>query len=209
MNPSEEKLSKALRELAAISPQEAPAEVGMMLVGAFRRHHRRRYQAQIASVVAVAACLVLFIGWFWTQKRADSNTAVIPPPQTVQQPATSQVASTPQGGSTGAEGATPVQAQARHSRRSGSRPLRRSAPSQAVHAAQPPVEQFVVLPFFDPDVPVGQSRMVRLEVPGASLRLVGYPVDEELAERRVVTDILLAQDGTPYAMRLVRTKAIH
>jgi hypothetical protein len=209
MNPSEEKLSKALRELAAVSPQEAPVEVGVMLAGAFRRHHRRRRQARIASVAAVAACLAIFIGWFWTQNRADSHTAVTKPSQRVQQPTPPQVASTPQGGSTGAEGATPVQAQARRSRRSGSRPVRRSTPSQAADAVQPSGGQFVVLPLFDPDVPVGQSRMVRLEVPGASLRLVGYPVDEELAERRVVTDILLAQDGTPYAMRLVRTKAIH
>jgi hypothetical protein len=209
MNPSEEKLSKALRELAAVSPQEAPAEIGMTLASAFRRHHRRRRQGRIASVAALAACLALFVGWRWTHNRADSHTGVSNTPQKVQQPATSQVASTLQGGSTGADGAGQVRAQARRGRRSESKPVRRSTPSQAVHAAQPPVEQFVVLPLFDPDVPVGQSRMVRLEVPGASLRLVGYPVDEELAERRVVTDILLTQDGTPYAMRLVRTRAIH
>ena len=79
---------------------------------------------------------------------------------------------------------------------------------KAPHAEQTDTARFVALPIFDPDIPVGQSRVVRLELPGSALRLVGYPVDEELSERRVVTDVLLSQDGTPYAVRLVRTRAV-
>jgi hypothetical protein len=47
--------------------------------------------------------------------------------------------------------------------------------------------------------------MVRLDLPGRALQLVGFPVSEEIAERRVLADVLLAQDGTPFALRLVKS----
>jgi hypothetical protein len=47
--------------------------------------------------------------------------------------------------------------------------------------------------------------MVRLDLPGRALQLVGFPVSEDIADRRVIADVLLAQDGTPYALRLVRS----
>jgi hypothetical protein len=66
---------------------------------------------------------------------------------------------------------------------------------------------FVALPTFDPSIPTGPSRVVRLDLPGSALQLIGYPVDEELLERRVLTDILVGQDGMPYAVRLVQTRS--
>ena len=50
----------------------------------------------------------------------------------------------------------------------------------------------------------GDAQIVRLELTGADLRLVGAPVAEDLSDRRLLADIVLAADGTPYAVRLVR-----
>jgi hypothetical protein len=51
--------------------------------------------------------------------------------------------------------------------------------------------------------------MVRMDLPGSALQLIGYPVDEELLERRVLTDVLVGQDGMPYAVRFVQTRTSH
>jgi hypothetical protein len=80
--------------------------------------------------------------------------------------------------------------------------------SHAVAPAVVAAGDFVALPMFDPAIPIGQSRMVRLDLPGSALQLIGYPVDEELLERRVLTDVLVGQDGVPYAVRLVQTRTI-
>jgi hypothetical protein len=71
-----------------------------------------------------------------------------------------------------------------------------------------PVEtvDFVALPSFDPAIPVGESRMVRMDLPGSALQLIGYPVDGQLLDRRILTDVLVGQDGMPYAVRLVNTR---
>ena len=68
--------------------------------------------------------------------------------------------------------------------------------------------QFVALPTFDPAIPIDHLEMVRVDLPGRALRLVGFPVSEEVADRRIVADVLLAQDGTPYALRLVQNSPI-
>jgi hypothetical protein len=47
-------------------------------------------------------------------------------------------------------------------------------------------------------------QIVRLELTGAELRMVGAPVTEELADRRVRADFLIGRDGTPYGVRLVQ-----
>ncbi len=67
---------------------------------------------------------------------------------------------------------------------------------------------FVALPTFDPAIPVGESRMVRVDMPGSALQLIGYPVDGQLLDRRILTDVLVGQDGMPYAVRLVNTRNV-
>ena len=56
-------------------------------------------------------------------------------------------------------------------------------------------------------IPAGDElRVVRLEMPGEDLRLVGAAVTEEIARRRVTADFVVGHDGTPYAVRLVQTR---
>jgi len=68
---------------------------------------------------------------------------------------------------------------------------------------------FVALPSFDPAIPVGESRMVRMDLPGSALQLMGYPVEGQLLDHRIVTDVLVGQDGMPYAVRLVQARNVH
>jgi hypothetical protein len=63
---------------------------------------------------------------------------------------------------------------------------------------------FLPLGTYDPAMVPGELEVVRLELTGADLRLVGAPVAEDLADRRMLADIVVASDGTPYAVRLVR-----
>lgn len=64
-------------------------------------------------------------------------------------------------------------------------------------------DRFIALPSYDPAVPAGDLQMVRLEVTGGDLRLLGAPVAGDLSAR-VTADFITGRDGTPYAVRLVQ-----
>src|SRR5882724_10750210 len=64
MNPmhpqSDDRLSKALRRLAANSNQGAPPELGEMLKGKFHQRHARRQRMKTMGFIGLAACLAVF-----------------------------------------------------------------------------------------------------------------------------------------------------
>ncbi|HJX83252.1 MAG TPA: hypothetical protein VJ723_02780, partial [Candidatus Angelobacter sp.] len=60
------------------------------------------------------------------------------------------------------------------------------------------------LPSYDPAMAPGDLQIVRLELTGAELSLVGAPVTEALTDRRIRADFLVGRDGTPYGVRLVQ-----
>jgi hypothetical protein len=62
---------------------------------------------------------------------------------------------------------------------------------------------FVALPSFALCAPDEELRVIRVNMPISSLRLLGASVDEEAMTGRVTTDLLIGSDGTPYAVRLV------
>jgi hypothetical protein len=207
MNPSDEGLSKALRELAAASPQGAPPELGVRLKGTFERHHSRRRRKRIALMTGLAVCLVISITWLRVGKQSHPATVATGAPHTVQPSAVLPpvIAHATRTVTAPAAGIAPA-----------TRAKVRAKTTLTVHGAgrvtsSPAIAaiDFVALPSFDPAIPIGQSRMVRLELPGSALQLIGYPVNEELWERRVLTDVLVGQDGTPYAVRLVQTRVNH
>jgi hypothetical protein len=45
--------------------------------------------------------------------------------------------------------------------------------------------------------------IVRVELTGTDLRLLGAPVTEDLSDQRLA-DVVVSGDGTPYAVRIVR-----
>jgi hypothetical protein len=201
MNPSDERFFREIRHLASASPQGAPPELGAWLKGAFARHHARRRQKRIALLATVAVVLLISLTWLriWKHVRADT-AAQNPAVQT--SPAAPAVAART---AASPRIAPRVTRSDKHTRTV----AKNRKPANPAPAASVAGNDFVALPSFDPAIPVGQSRIVRLELPGSALQLVGYPVNEELLEHRVWTDILVGQDGLPYAVRLVQIGAIH
>lgn len=61
----------------------------------------------------------------------------------------------------------------------------------------------MALDTYDPATAPSELAVVRLELSGADLRLMGAPVAEDLSDRRLLADIVVGNDGTPYAVRLV------
>lgn len=50
---------------------------------------------------------------------------------------------------------------------------------------------------------VENAMVVRVQLPVSSLRLMGFPVDEERADAAVQAELLLGQDGLARGVRLV------
>ncbi|HEU5413134.1 MAG TPA: hypothetical protein VFW31_05225 [Candidatus Angelobacter sp.] len=65
-------------------------------------------------------------------------------------------------------------------------------------------EGFVPLPSYDPAVASGDLQMVRVEVTGSELRMLGARVVGDVSDRPVIADFITDRDGTPYAVRLVQ-----
>ena len=73
-----------------------------------------------------------------------------------------------------------------------------------VSDAQESTSDFYPLPEAEALPPVENAVVVRLELPMASLRLIGFPVNEERAGERIEADVLLGQDGLARGVRLVQ-----
>ena len=63
---------------------------------------------------------------------------------------------------------------------------------------------FYPLPETDDLPPVETNLVVRVQMPVSSLRLMGFPIDEDLAAEPVQADVLLGQDGLARGVRLVQ-----
>jgi hypothetical protein len=186
-NPSEALLSAALNRLAKGSARQAPASVGAQLALEFRRRHQRRRRARAVVMLSVAACLILAITLLLTLQQPAQNE-----PSIAREPAPVVAPNPPQPG-------TPAERKAAPERSS-------TGTQQTVRATASGSGQneFMPLGTYDPAMVPGELEVVRLELTGADLRLVGAPVAEDLADRRMLADVVVASDGTPYAVRLVR-----
>jgi hypothetical protein len=187
MNQPDDRLSAALRRLGASGPRNAPPALGDMLKAEFRRRHLRRRRERNARIFLAAACLAASVGAFLILRPRRWNTAAIHEPLQTTLPSKANIS---------AEPTEPKPAQLRIVRNHVANRTRKSPASAA--------DRFVALPTFDPAIPIDHLEMVRVDLPGRALRLVGFPVSEEVADRRVIADVLLAQDGTPYALRFVQ-----
>ena len=203
MSAPKNTLSEALRELAAASPQGAPSEVGLSLKDAFVRHHSRRRRRRMTVATALVAGVAISMAWLWAGRQPHSNSVDKRQPQTMQPSSAPSVV-----GHATSESTTPA-ATSQSRIRTPSKTTRKVQGWRHEEPSAVVAEDFVALPTFDPAIPIGESRMIRLDLPGSALQLIGYPVDEDLLERRVLTDVLVGQDGVPYAVRLVQTRSIH
>ncbi|HWF03117.1 MAG TPA: hypothetical protein VHA06_05485 [Candidatus Angelobacter sp.] len=196
---SDDKLTRAMRNLAATSQKGASAETGLGLAAAFRRHHTRRRRIRRISITGLVACFVAIAGLIFlqtprmprsAQKAAqnanqNANQAQIEPANTpAQAPEAIQTASIP------AEKPRVV--------RKLSRP--RVTSSRVAYS-----REFVALPGYDPEVPAEDLHIVRVQLPTSTLWQMGAPINPAGPERRVLADFVIGQDGTPYGVRLVHT----
>ena len=210
MNPQRDALSEALRELAAASPDASP-ELGVRLSSTFARHHaQRRLRQRVAALIAIAACVAISLYWLRPRGQVAKINVGAPAAQSTQAPPPTISAEPKRVASDVPNVPAPSTARASvkpwvHAK-SESKPLSHDleAPSATVETAD-----FVALPTFDPAIPVGDSHMVRMDLPGSALQLIGYPVEGQLLDRRILTDVLVGQDGMPYAVRLVQTRNVH
>jgi hypothetical protein len=188
---SEARLSQALRSLSASSPAEAPTQIGEVLVGAFRRRHARRRAIRRTAAAAVIcmvlpATVLLVVSGRHHKSNPDRDVVAV----VASHPA--KTAATP------VAVASPLPVRKKSHAPSGRSYVPAAAGSQVV------VDGFVDLPTSDQAVRGEDLRVVRLEVTGRALQMVGAPVAEENADNRMLADFIVGQDGTPYAVRLVR-----
>jgi len=186
---SEARLRQALRSLSASSPAEAPQQIGDVLAGAFRRHHARRRAVRRAGIAAVV-CLVLsaMVLLMVTERHRRSTpgaeTVAASPHKTPAQPVAVP---------------SPLPVRAKKSHATSGRPVPTAASVDVAVS-----DGFVDLPSSDQAVRGEDLRVVRLEVTGRALQMVGAPIAEESADNRMLAEFIVGQDGTPYAVRLVR-----
>jgi hypothetical protein len=191
MTDHDSPLSAMIRRAGANAPQGASPELGEKLKDEFRRHHVRRRRERNARILLVAACLIVSVMTYLRLRPHPSNIAAIrgPVPTAPPQP-------------------TNLTVEAPKSNAAQRKFVRKPPATPAGKKSEIAAERFVALPTFDSAVPIDHLEIVRVDLPIRDLRLVGFPVNEEMADRRVVADVLLAQDGTPYALRLVRNSTI-
>jgi hypothetical protein len=184
--PSEALLSSALHRLAKAEERNAPAELGASLLEKFRHHHRRRRQVRLAVVGTLAACLLALVGiegvWYTV------HTAKQQPPAAVVEQAPA------------ATGGSPTNAAPEPQL-----PQHQAATIKSANGTQAANDEgFVPLPSYDPAIASNDLQMVRVEVTGSELRMLGARVDGDVSDRPVLADFITDRDGTPYAVRLVQ-----
>lgn len=184
MNENEQLLLNGLRGLAEDGPQEAPAHVEERLMAEFRRRSRaRRVRVWLGSgIAAIAAGVMLMI---WMRPQPPRAAPVVA--HAVVQPVAGTVV-----GKAGDEKRSPA--------------LLRSAPAaRKIRASsQQAAMSFYRLPQADELPPVENATVVRVQLPMSSLRLIGFPVNEERAAERVQADVLVGQDGLARGVRFVQ-----
>lgn len=199
---SDVRLKAALRKLAAGSPSDASAETGAVLAGAFRRRQVRRRQTRIAAVVGLAACLAVSAALLMKKSSLPTTASTLNAlaPAKTTQAAEAQIPSASPTIRTAAGGPTP-------SIKTSLPPKRRpKAAAQSTSNLAQPAGNFYALPAYNDTVRLQDMNVVRVEMPGSALRLMGAPVSGGVGDRRVLADFVVGQDGTPYAVRLIAVR---
>jgi hypothetical protein len=179
MNEQEQELLEGLRALAAGSPHEAPAYVERRLLTEFRRRSRARRNRMWLSGVGVAAVAASVFAMLWLKPTAHRN--VVLTPVVAHQPAIPSVQNN----------SVAVMQPAVAIRK----PSNRRRPSSL---------EFYALPDADSLPPLETATVVRVQLPMSSLRLIGFPINEDRAGEAVQADVLLGQDGLARGVRLVQ-----
>jgi hypothetical protein len=216
MNPQRDALSEALHELAAEAPEASP-ELHARLDEAFLHHHsRRRLRNRAVVVMALIGAVAISVYWLRPHGEVAKSERLAPVSTTAQtSPIAAQTAQSPipEPKLDLSKGVASVQRPIAIKTAVKPRTVPREVKQLRNNRAERPATgvesaDFVALPTFDPAIPLGESRMIRMDLTGSALQLIGYPVDGQLLDRRIVTDVLVGQDGMPYAVRLVHARNV-
>jgi len=180
-----ESLDLGLRSLAAQdADRQAPSYIGAALMEEFRDESRsashRRVRGQLA-VLGIAAALLLVLGYSMRHRSAPVEKTAPPVADVVvthpSSPVNTQPAARPD--------------TQRHE----------AAVSQSVDSEY--TTAFVPLPYADDVADIQDGAIVRVMLPRSALASLGMPVSYIDSAERVPADLVLTQDGTPQAIRLV------
>lgn len=188
--PSEALLSSALHRLASAAERNAPTALQASLVGEFRRHHRRRRQKRFLGAASVTLCLLLFATMLKLRAPLAGNER-----ERVGTPQTQTVAKVPE---------QPLPANRFESNEISAHSLSKYQRAASDEQTGREPEGFIALPSYDPATASGELQVVRVELPGSELRMLGAPVAGDLSDQPVTADFITDRDGTPYAVRFVQ-----
>ncbi|HWC16170.1 MAG TPA: hypothetical protein VG498_04120 [Terriglobales bacterium] len=203
---SDAALATALRGLARSAPQDAPPEVGEGLRRAFHRHHTRRKIVRTTALLAFVFMFAVFL-WFMTgpsprralvQSKTRQSLVIAggaaSPPVTAER---MNSVGSPESSAIGPRPPATSEVTTALIRRRVSRNARPARAATTMAAK----DRFVALPSFAFHVPGEELRVIRVNMPVSSFRLLGVQVDGEIPSRRITTDLVIGTDGTPYAFR--------
>jgi hypothetical protein len=174
--------------------QSAPDVLEEKLLSVFREHHAARRRAGRkwfwVSSAAVAASLLLMLGW-----RLSPTTSIRVPQDLPQKVASAPKAAAPE----------MVVAVADTTPKPKIHKQRTQKTPKPVSAARIPPREFIRLPYAPEYDPYEGGQVVRVSMPGASVRNLGLPVLVD----RVQADVLLGGDGVARGIRLVSNSGLN
>jgi hypothetical protein len=177
MNENEQELLQGLRALAVESPQQAPAYLEDRLLAEFHRRARARRRNlwwMASSAGAIAASIAVLLWIHPAPQKAAPSVAGITHSPSVVTAATA--------------------------------PIFQPAVRIRKPAARPSLTAMSFYPLPDTEAlpPLENATVVRVQLPMSSLRLIGFPINEDRAGERIEADVLLGQDGLARGVRFVQ-----
>jgi hypothetical protein len=194
-----ESLNQALRSLAAEeNGLRAPERVEANLVREFRRGiaavSRRKIRWQAAIGIAAAILLAVGVSLHHRAARSSGSGSVAQTPSVK-----SPLSPTTNSADLRTSVAIPPQAFI-----SSAPEERRRAVESAPSSEQSDTEDaFMPLPYADDPAALDDGAVVRVEIPRAALASFGLPVAAMEGDGTVRADLVVSEDGTPQAIRLV------
>ena len=184
---ADDRLKRAMRNLASTSQRGVSGEIGVGLTTAFRRHHARRRRIRRIRVASLVACIMAIAGLFVlrvshngeNKTQAQIEPVIVP----ARGPEVIPTASVP---------------------KQKPRAVRKHLPPKATASTVEYSREFVALPAYNPAVPTDDLHIVRVQLPTSTLWQMGAPINPAAPDRRVLADFVVGQDGTPYGVRLVQ-----
>ena len=168
-----------------------PVTAGEAVEARLRAEVRRRKRLSVAPwLLAAGAAAVLALG-IWIG-RSRPEVAVLATVQNSRPPAPAELAPVTE------SLAPPLEV----SRRA-TAPRARPAPGET--ASPRPMAVFVMLPGSELMPPAQDLQILRVRIPRTRMQSLGWPVNVDRLEERVLADVMVGEDGVPRAVRLVQS----